>query len=174
MVIYNSIIKHGYDAFQVMILEYCDREVLREREQHYIDTLKPRYNVLGKAGSSLGFKHSLKTRLKFKNRKFTEETRLKLSTAAKWRVLTPETKEKISKHHKGKEKSLETKMKISETRTAKYGKKVEVTNLETGAINQYDSLTLAGKALGVSRPAVSNVVDTGKRLKKIYVIKYLK
>ena len=38
------------------------------REQYYIDLIKPEYNILKIAGSSLGFKHSLKTLLKFKNR----------------------------------------------------------------------------------------------------------
>ncbi len=32
-------------------------EVL-SREQYYIDLLKPEYNILQKAGSSLGYKHT--------------------------------------------------------------------------------------------------------------------
>jgi group I intron endonuclease len=44
------------------ILEYCDKELVVEREQYYINTLKPRYNILNIAGSSLGFRHSETTR----------------------------------------------------------------------------------------------------------------
>jgi hypothetical protein len=35
-------------------LEYCDLENIIDREQYYIDLLKPEYNVLKDAGSSLG------------------------------------------------------------------------------------------------------------------------
>jgi hypothetical protein len=40
-----------------------------EREDHYITSLKPEYNILQKAGSSVGFKHSEETRNKMKGRK---------------------------------------------------------------------------------------------------------
>jgi hypothetical protein len=33
-----------------------------------MDTFKPEYNILKNAGSCLGFKHSIETKLKFKNR----------------------------------------------------------------------------------------------------------
>lgn len=40
------------------LLEYCDESNLIEREQHYMNLLKPEYNVLNTADSNLGFKHS--------------------------------------------------------------------------------------------------------------------
>ena len=46
------------------ILEYCKLEDLREREDYYIDSLKPEYNILQKAGSSLGYKHSEEAKIK--------------------------------------------------------------------------------------------------------------
>lgn len=36
--------KYGEDAFEFSILEECAREVKEDREQHYIDTLKPQMN----------------------------------------------------------------------------------------------------------------------------------
>jgi hypothetical protein len=39
------------------ILEYCDKVSLVKREQYYIDTLKPKYNILENAYSSIGYKH---------------------------------------------------------------------------------------------------------------------
>ena len=65
-IINNSLLKYGYSNFSLDILEYCEPSVLIKREQYYIDTLKPKYNILKNAGSSLGFKHSLETLLKFK------------------------------------------------------------------------------------------------------------
>jgi len=51
-------LKHGYSYFKLEILEYCTEDKIRDREQYYIDLLKPEYNILQTAGSSLGFKHS--------------------------------------------------------------------------------------------------------------------
>ena len=43
-IIYSAILKHDYVNFSLDILEYCDINVLIEREQYYLDTLKPEYN----------------------------------------------------------------------------------------------------------------------------------
>ena len=67
--IYRALLKDGYSKFNFEILEYCDKNSLLNREQFYIDTLKPEYNICKIAGSMLGFKHSAKTLLKFKKRK---------------------------------------------------------------------------------------------------------
>ncbi len=66
--IYGALLKYNYCNFKLKILEYCNKEYLKVREQHYIDLLKPEYNICKTAGSMLGFKHSLKTLEKFKNR----------------------------------------------------------------------------------------------------------
>jgi group I intron endonuclease len=63
MYIYNAMLKHGYSNFSLDILEYCEPDALIKREQYYIDTLEPEYNILKIAGSSTGFKHSFKTRV---------------------------------------------------------------------------------------------------------------
>ncbi len=67
-------LKYGYSKFRLEILEYCSVENLLEREQYYIDLLKPEYNILAVAGSSLGYKHTKETIAKFKLRKHTEDT----------------------------------------------------------------------------------------------------
>lgn len=66
--IYRAILEKGYNNFSIEILEYCDVNIILEREQYYIDLLKPKYNIALKAGSLLGFRHSEKTKLKFKSR----------------------------------------------------------------------------------------------------------
>lgn len=67
--IYTAILENGYNNFNIEILEYCDVNIILKREQYYIDLLKPKYNIALRAGSLLGFKHTEKTKLKFKNRK---------------------------------------------------------------------------------------------------------
>ena len=70
-------------ALLLEILEYCDSKVLISREQKYLDLLKPEYNILDKAGSSLGFKHSESTIAKFKeisnSRIYSEERKAKFA-----------------------------------------------------------------------------------------------
>ena len=61
MPIYNALLKYGYSRFNLEILEYCEPSEAVLREQYYLDLLKPEYNILKKAGSLLGFKHSPET-----------------------------------------------------------------------------------------------------------------
>ncbi len=56
IVIHKALLKYGYSAFSLHILEYCALEDLITREQYYMDLYKPEYNVLKTAGSSLGTK----------------------------------------------------------------------------------------------------------------------
>jgi len=71
MHIYNALLHHGYDRFSLTIYENIDitnlskleaRRLILKREQHYMDILQPKYNLLPNAGSSLGFNHSEKTK----------------------------------------------------------------------------------------------------------------
>lgn len=63
-ILQNSYNKHGEDKFKFEILEtFSSPETLIAREQFYIDTLKPRYNISQVAGSTLGLKHSEQARL---------------------------------------------------------------------------------------------------------------
>ena len=71
----KALLKYGYSAFRLIILEYCEPSSAIEKEQYYINRDLPEYNLLKRAGSSLGFKRS-------------EETRNKISNANKGRVLT--------------------------------------------------------------------------------------
>lgn len=64
LIISRALVKYGYLNFSLEILEYCDKSNLLEREQYYLDLLKPTYNILKLAGSSIGFKHSENTKIK--------------------------------------------------------------------------------------------------------------
>jgi group I intron endonuclease len=76
-IIYSSILKYGYSNFSLQILEYCTPDVLLEREQYYIDLLKPSYNIYQVAGSPLGFKHSLATLEKLRIHGYKHSERLR-------------------------------------------------------------------------------------------------
>ncbi len=74
----NSWNKHGENNFSFVIIEYCEKEKLILREQHYIDEINPEYNICRIAGNTLGTKMSdeQKKHLSVINtgKKLTEET----------------------------------------------------------------------------------------------------
>lgn len=46
MFIYSTIIKYGLSVFRLEIYEHCAKEDISLKEQFYLDTLKPTYNIL--------------------------------------------------------------------------------------------------------------------------------
>ena len=103
----NHFNKYGIEDLEFSILEECIIDILLEREQYYIDTLKPFFNTLKIAGSPIGHKHS----------KYTKSIMNKSKIGTHH---SEETKRKISKSHKGKKASEESKRKMS---VSKIGKK---------------------------------------------------
>jgi group I intron endonuclease len=178
MVIYKAMLKHGYSKFKLEILEYCEPGSAVTREQYYLDILKPEYNILSTAGTSLGYKHTEEAlekmsaaRSAYTGYKLSAETRAKLTSAATGRVLSDETRAKISVARKGIKLSDETRAKLSAAATAIQGVAVEVTNIKTGEINYFSTMTEAATALGVSRTAIRKTIQSGKILRDNYSIK---
>ena len=66
MLIHKALLKYGYSNFKLEILEYCEPLVVLNREQFYLDLLKPEYNILKVAGSRLGYKHTEETKAKIR------------------------------------------------------------------------------------------------------------
>jgi len=171
MLIYKAILKYNYSSFSLDILEYCETGNVLYREQYYIDSLKPGYNILQIAGSTLGYKHTEETLEKFKLRKYSDEARANLSEAATGRVLSEETKAKISDARKGIKLSDDTKLKISATTAFNIGVAVEIANIETGKSELFPTMTDAALALGISRTTVKNTIKSGKVFRNMYIIK---
>lgn len=90
--------KYGEDAFTFIVLEYCPREKLIEREQYYLDLYQAYepdkgYNTARLAGSNLGNRPN-------------EETRKKMSAASRGRKYGPppqERRDRISAATKGRD-----------------------------------------------------------------------
>jgi group I intron endonuclease len=111
--------KHGEGAFSWVVLEEIEpiREKLIDREQFYIDTLHPTYNMNAVASTMLGYVHSEGSRknmsLAQAGRTHSDETKWKMSLAGMGRVCTEETKRRLSDANMGKHHSQETLDKIS-------------------------------------------------------------
>lgn len=82
MLIVKALLKYGYSNFKLEILEYCKVKDLIKREQYYIDALKPEYNILKVAYSSLGFRHSEETLVRLRGRKILYSSRLLMKEKA--------------------------------------------------------------------------------------------
>lgn len=109
--------KYGEDSFAFRVLEgVVDKSLLISREQHYIDTLRPEYNIRPVAGSALGHR-------------WTAEQRQRISAKRKGRRVLPigyrhsdETRAKFRERMRmnptflGRHHSAEAKEKISARR----------------------------------------------------------
>ncbi len=107
----NAVTKHGWENFEFLILENCEKYELIKREQYWIDwldTVRNGYNTREKAESSLGVKRTpeqnKRNSERQKGRKLTDEQKRKVSDFHKGKILTEEHKKKISIAHKGMKK----------------------------------------------------------------------
>jgi len=121
--------KYGEDNFIFGLLEVVeDLSQLIKREQHYIDTLNPEYNMCPTAGSRLGSKTTKETREKNRQnatkfwlgKNLSEETKKKIGDANRGNQHTQEAKDKISanhsRHNLGKKFSEESKSKMAKAK----------------------------------------------------------
>jgi group I intron endonuclease len=149
-IINNSLLKYGYNRFSIDIIEYCEPSVLIKREQYYLDILKPKYNILKKAGSSFGYKHSLETLLKFKERRLSPEALANLRLAKKG--IVPTSPLRIINH------LLAT------------GHITTVLNKKDNSIKVYNSIRAVSRDIGVSHATILNYINTNNLLKDTYLI----
>lgn len=101
----NSFNKYGIDSFETQIIEEIDDEnKLIDREQYWIDTLKPELNITLIAGlnSHIGLKRS-------------DETKKRISESLKGKKLSEEHKESVRKTLTGRKLSEEHKKNIKES-----------------------------------------------------------
>lgn len=137
-IIYSALLKRDYSEFSLDILEYCEVDVLTEREQYYIDHLNPEYNILKRANSRLGSKHSEATKIKIGNS-------LKSSTIFKNSI-----------KNRPKFKTDETKLKMS-LRTR--GVRVKLFDLENNLIKEFPTITSVALHFNISSTTVGRYLD---------------
>lgn len=115
--IQNSFNKYGEINFVFDIVEWVeDTNMLIVKEQYYLDLFKPEMNILKKAGSMLGYKHSIESKNKMK------ESQLKnyeLHGVRTGFTLSVETKNKLRNLWLGKKRPKEVIDKITKN-NAKY------------------------------------------------------
>lgn len=113
--------KYGEPAFEFLVIERVPVDVLIEREQYWIDTLAPFYNIAPTAGSRLGMKHSADERAKMaiRSANISQETREKMAAAKRGRKASEETKRRMSLVRIGRKHTEESKRKLALASTGK-------------------------------------------------------
>lgn len=157
----RALLKYGYPNFEFKVLELIEfdasspkserRAKLLAREQHFLDKVKPEYNINLKAGSNFG-------------RKFSQEVRNKMSLAKLGKV----------GNKKGAILSAQSRALFREKSGMARG--IVVLNEKDEVISYFKSIQLASEALGISRNRISRcargirkvIIENGKVFKFKY------
>lgn len=167
MHIHRALLKYGYSAFSLSVLEYCSEDNLIQREQYYLDTLKPEYNICTTAGSTLGKLHSWEAKDKisrtkkgtnlaeansFHGQTHTEESRKRMTEAKLGKTLSVDTIEKLRVAQAGKKFTEEHKSNLSAAQPNR--KDILVLDLETGTETTYGSIAEAERSMGFPKDSI--------------------
>lgn len=162
MIIYKALLAHGLDNFKLEILEYCDCSQLIEREQYYIDLLKPEYNVLKVAGSPLGVKRSPETIAKIRAGALSRSEEALAKNREHLKILNASQKHKDHL----------TKLNTSIEHIAKTAKPVYILNTDNGESIEFISLREAAKFYNVHPETARRCILGNKLLLNKYQITY--
>lgn len=161
-IIYLSLLKHKASNFSLEILEYCDRKELISREQFYINTLNPEYNILKIAASRKGFILS-------------EETKDMISKALKGRVFSEKFIERMkiaALNRKGVNTSFYGKTHTEESKAKmanKLHKNIKITDTQTKQIYFFKGNKEASLFINVGESTLRRY----KNKKILYLNRYL-
>jgi group I intron endonuclease len=142
----NAINKYNLQDFVFIIFEYCEAENLILREQFYIDSLKPEYNILKVAGSLLGFKHTPESLAKMSgsNNPMFGKSRSAENNPMFGKCHSAETKQKMSQvkfgeNHPmfGKSHSEESKVLMKTPKSEEHKTKISGAPAELGMLEKW-------------------------------------
>lgn len=135
----GAFIKYGGDSFQLNVLCECDEKELLNKEQYFIDLLRPEYNQSMIAGRI----------------EMNQQTKEKISIKNKGRVMSDEQRKLISKTKTGRKASLETKEKMSIIRKANPRIWTEIQRQEMSKMQKGNQYWLGKKHLQETKDKIS-------------------
>lgn len=172
----RAVKKYGVHNFSWEILEFTDLQMTRSRETFWIQTLKPEYNILDVAGTSLGFLHTEETRDKMKQN-FSEARRLSIKNLNLGKQLSPKIREKLSQRAKTRSPEQEAKHQVASSRFNKsaFSKPTQVLDGDSGRVlGTYSSLRKACRAWNGDYRTFKRCVKSGEKLSKWNIfVKYI-
>jgi group I intron endonuclease len=167
--------KHTKDKFIFYVIEFVDvKEKLIEREQYYIDNVKPEYNINLIANSSLGVKRSDETKEKVR------QANLGLKHPDWRNKIKSETQGGDNHWTKTKEFSEESKNKMSESQKKLHEngyvspakKKIDQYSLNNEFIKHWDSAKDVEMTIGISRFAIAQCLIGKNKTSGGFIWKY--
>ena len=189
MHINNALLLHGHSSFSLTILEIISisnltkedaRKLILSREQDYLDSFSPEYNILPTAGSRLGSSHTLEVIAKmsgennhFFGKVHSEITLEKLSEIKKGQnnpMFGKNVTEIVEKNHEansgqnhpmlhGKQHRVDTIVKMS---IAKGGSIIYVYDTQSILVNSFSSARKAAEYFNVNKGTILSYSKNGK------------
>lgn len=137
--------KHGENSFDFIPLEYCSSGICIEREQYYIDTLLPEFNISPTAGNRLGCKQD------------NSKSQANRTKALRDRI-TPEIKKQMQDRAKelGNKNKNRVHTEVNKEKCRNAAPKISVigTNLDTNEEIIFKSSREARRVTGMSMPGI--------------------
>lgn len=141
--------KYGINSLIFDVLEFCEKTVLLEREQYYFTQYENRFNLCEIAGNSL-------------NRKFSTESKIKISESLKKAGLKgiPKSENTKKAMRKPKTKEHSDKIKLAQKSVIKT---VYQYDFNFNLINTFESLSETAKKTNFNRQQISACCNNKKQ-----------
>lgn len=171
----NAVKKYGLSEFAFIVLEIVPQEgespgtqnstALLNREDHYIKTLCPEYNIAPLASNTAGWNHTEETKQKMREN-YSEERRQQVAEINKGKTLSDETKALIREAALNrKPMSLETRLKcVTNVRP------VTITDLDGTNPQFFPTITLAAEAIGCDVKTIRRALQSTGIIKRKYLV----
>lgn len=167
----KAVEKYGLDKFFFLVLELVpqqntvDVKLLLEREDHYILSLKPEYNIAPLATNSVGWKHSEESIQKMKQG-YSDERRQKVGSINKGKALSEETRNLI------REAALQRKPMSMESRLkcAVNVRPITITNLDGTNPQSFSSIIEASKVIECNEITIRRALNSNGIIKRKYLV----
>ncbi len=174
----HAVRKYKLSSFAFLVLELFPEVVTKEnnkqlidREDFYLKTLLPNYNILTEAGSTFGYKHTEMDRLKMKTN-YSQARRLQIGNLNKGKKLSDETIEKIRA-----KRLIAPKPFISEQallNMKKKSKPIRLYNLDRTVYGEYPSILATANSVNCGEKTVRRALATNKKiLKRRYIVELI-
>jgi group I intron endonuclease len=178
-IIKHAVKKYKIDNFAFIIIELFPDIVNKEnnknllnREDFYLKSLLPNYNILTEAGSTFGYKHTEIDRLKMKAN-YSLERRLRIGNLNKEKNLSRETIEKMREKALNREKRKFSKEAILNMK--KNSKPIILYNLNYTVFGEYSSIRNAADSINCNEKTIRRALATKKKiLKRRWIVEYSK
>lgn len=159
------------ELFPEIVNKYNNKELI-DREDFYLKSLLPNYNILTEAGNTFGYKHTEMDRLKIKVN-YSFERRSRIGNLNKGKKFSLETIEKMRKSALNRiELFISEQAKLNQK---KKSKAIVLYNLDKTVYGEYTSITDASNSIGCDVKTITRALNTDKKiLKKRYLVSYIR